>query len=62
VPYSRAGDPAGTASTEDALKIRPLLVDGVVKEWTTGDAHDARGWLRLRRSRTRQFLPGREAI
>jgi hypothetical protein len=40
VPYSKAGDPAGAAAAEDALKIRALLVDGVVKEWTTGDAHD----------------------
>ncbi len=27
-------------ASEDALKIRALLVDGAVKEWTTGDAHD----------------------
>ncbi|MGH9591468.1 MAG: hypothetical protein ACRD5L_00145, partial [Bryobacteraceae bacterium] len=40
VPYSKAGDPGGAATGEDALKIRPLVVDGVVKEWTTGDAHD----------------------
>src|SRR5665213_916588 len=40
VPYSKAGDPAGAAVAEDALKIRPLVVDGVVKEWTAGDAHD----------------------
>ena len=40
VQYSKAGDPAGAAAAEDALKIRALLVDGVVKEWTTGDAHD----------------------
>jgi hypothetical protein len=40
VPYSKAGDPAGAATAEDALKIRALLVDGVLKEWTTGDAHD----------------------
>jgi len=40
VPYSKAGDPAGSAAAEDALKIRALLVDGVVKEWTNGDAHD----------------------
>jgi hypothetical protein len=40
VPYSKAGDPAGAAAAEDALKIRALLVDGVLKEWTTGDAHD----------------------
>src|SRR6202167_5824427 len=40
VPYSQAGDPAGAKAGEDALKIRALLVDGVLKEWTTGDAHD----------------------
>ena len=40
VPYSRTGDPAGAAVGEDSLKIRPLVVDGFVKEWTTGDAHD----------------------
>jgi hypothetical protein len=40
VPYSKAGDPAGAVAAEDALKIRALLVDGVLKEWTTGDAHD----------------------
>ena len=22
------------------LKVRPLMVDGKVKEWTTGEAHD----------------------
>jgi hypothetical protein len=40
VPYSKTGDPAGATAGEDALKIRALLVDGVLKEWTTGDAHD----------------------
>jgi len=40
VPYSKAGDPAGAAPGEDALRIRALLVDGVLKEWTTGEAHD----------------------
>ena len=40
VPYSKAGDPASAATGEDALKIRALFVDGVLKEWTTGDAHD----------------------
>ncbi len=40
VPYSQAGDPAGAQAGEDALKIRALLVDGVLKEWTAGDAHD----------------------
>ncbi len=40
VSYSKAGDPSGAAAGEDALKIRALLVDGILKEWTTGDAHD----------------------
>jgi hypothetical protein len=40
VHYSSAGDPAGAAPGETELKIRALIVDGVVKEWTTGDAHD----------------------
>jgi hypothetical protein len=40
VPYSKAGDPASAAVGESVLDIRPLLVDGVLKEWTTGDAHD----------------------
>ncbi len=40
VAYSKAGDPAGAAPGENELKIRALLVDGILKEWTTGDAHD----------------------
>ncbi len=40
VLYSKAGDPSGAAAGEDSLKIRALLVDGVLKEWTTGEAHD----------------------
>jgi hypothetical protein len=40
VPYSKTGDPSGAAIGEDALKVRALFVDGVLKEWTTGDAHD----------------------
>src|ERR1039458_8818439 len=40
VAYSKVGDPAGAAAGETELKVRALLVDGVVKEWTTGEAHD----------------------
>jgi hypothetical protein len=39
-PYSAQGDPAGAQKDETELKVRPLVVDGKVKEWTTGDAHD----------------------
>jgi hypothetical protein len=40
VAYSSAGDPAGARKDDTELRIRPLVVDGKVKEWTTGDAHD----------------------
>ena len=40
MPYSKAGDPAGAALGETELKVRALIVDGAVKEWTTGEAHD----------------------
>jgi hypothetical protein len=40
VPYSVQGDPAGNNGEEKELRVRPLLVDGKVKEWTTGEAHD----------------------
>jgi hypothetical protein len=40
VPYSKSGDPAGALAGEADLKIRALVVDGALKEWTTGEAHD----------------------
>ncbi len=60
VPYSKSGDPAGAAASEDALKIRPLVMDGVVKEWTTGDAHDVtdRSFVVRRALRLNDSLPG----
>jgi hypothetical protein len=60
VPYSKAGDPAGAATGEDALKIRPLLVDGVLKEWTAGESHDVtdRSFLVRRVIRLNDILPG----
>jgi hypothetical protein len=64
VPYSKAGDPAGTAASpapaETTLKIRALLVDGVLKEWTTGDAHDVtdRSFVVRRVIRLNDSLPG----
>ena len=64
VPYSKAGDPAGAAPGPDAdigtLKIRALLVDGALKEWTTGDAHDVTGrsFVVRRAIRLNDTLPG----
>jgi hypothetical protein len=59
VPYSKAGDPAGAASGEDALKIRALVVDGAVKDWTTGDTHDVtdRSFVVRRAIRLNDALP-----
>ncbi|HWG19281.1 MAG TPA: hypothetical protein VG225_02045 [Terracidiphilus sp.] len=60
VSYSKTGDPAGAATGEDSLKIRALIVDGVVKEWTTGDAHDVtdRSFVVRRALRLNDELPG----
>jgi hypothetical protein len=60
VAYSKAGDPAGAAAGEDSLKIRALLVDGVVKEWTTGDTHDVtdRSFVVRRVIKLNDALPG----
>ncbi len=60
VPYSRAGDPAGATAGEAELKIRALIVDGVLKEWTTGDPHDVtdRSFVVRRALRLNDSLPG----
>jgi hypothetical protein len=59
VAYTKAGDPAGAAAGEDSLKIRALIVDGAVKEWTTGDAHDVtdRSFVVRRAIRLNDALP-----
>lgn len=64
VPYSKAGDPAGASPGETALKIRPLLVDGVVKEWTAGDVHDVtdRSFVIRRVMRINDALPGDKQV
>ena len=64
VPYSKAGDPSGAAAGEDALKIRALLVDGVLKEWTTGDAHDVtdRSFVVRRAIKLNDALPSDKSV
>ncbi len=59
VPYSRAGDPAGAIAGETELKIRALVVDARVKEWTTGEAHDVtdRSFVVRRAVRLNNSLP-----
>jgi hypothetical protein len=59
VPYSKAGDPSGAVFNEATLQIRPLLVDGILKEWTTDDAHDVtdRSFVVRRAMRLNDALP-----
>jgi hypothetical protein len=60
VPYSKTGDPAGAKAGENTLKIRPLVVDDIVKEWTTGESHDVtdRSFVVRRVLRINDELPG----
>lgn len=62
-PYSVQGDPAGAQKDEKELKVRSLVVDGKVKEWTTGDAHDVteRSFAVRRAVRLNDSLPGDRA-
>ncbi len=59
VPYSVEGDPAGALPGETRLRVRPLVVDGRVKEWTTGDVHDVtdRSFVVRRAVRINDALP-----
>lgn len=60
VPYSIAGDPAGALPTENKLRVRPLMVDGKIKEWTSGDSHAItdRSFVVRRALRLNDSLPG----
>jgi hypothetical protein len=60
VPYSVAGDPAGAASDDKELRVRPLVIDTRIKEWTTGEAHDVtdRSFAIRRAIRLNDALPG----
>lgn len=40
VAYSAEGDPSGALPGEKTLKVRPLVVNGTVKDWTTGEIHE----------------------
>jgi hypothetical protein len=60
VPYSIIGDPAGATPKERSLNVRPLVVDNLIKEWTTGEAHEVtdRTFLVRRAIRLNDSLPG----
>ena len=59
VPYSKVGDPAGAGPDETTLRLRALLVDGRVSDWTTGEAHDVtdRSFVVRRALRVNDSLP-----
>lgn len=40
VAYSTEGDPSGALPDEKTLKVRPLVVNGKVQDWTTGEIHE----------------------
>lgn len=60
VPYGVKSDPAGAGPEEKELRVRPLIVDDKVKEWTTGEAHDItdRSFVVRRALRLNDALPG----
>lgn len=59
VPYSQEGDPDGALPNETRLRVRPLVVDGRVKDWTTGEVHDVteRSFTVRRAERVNDALP-----
>jgi hypothetical protein len=63
VPYSITGDPAGALPEEKQLRVRPLLVDGKVREWTNGESHTItdRSFVVRRALRINDSLPGDKA-
>ncbi len=63
VPYSIKTDPAGATPEEKELRVRPLVVDDKVKEWTTGEPHDItdRSFVVRRALRLNDALPGDRA-
>jgi hypothetical protein len=62
VPFTppEAVSNAGKPADAQMLKVRPLIVDGRQKEWTTGDAHDVtdRSFTIRRALRLNDALPG----
>jgi hypothetical protein len=63
VPYSIAGDPSGADASETRLAVRPLVIDGKLKEWTTGETHDVtdRSFVVRRALRINDALPGEKS-
>lgn len=64
VPYSVEGDPSGALPKETRLTIRPLVIDGKLREWTAGDWHDItdRSFVVRRALRVNDSLPGDKTL
>ena len=60
VPYSFATDPSGALPGENELRVRPLIVDNHLKEWTSGEIHTItdRSFVVRRALRLNDALPG----
>ncbi len=60
VPYSVVTDPSNALPDEKELRIRPLIVDTRLKEWTTGEQHaiTERSFAVRRAMRLNDALPG----
>lgn len=63
VPYGVRSDPDNALPGETTLKVRPLVVDGKVRDWTTGETHDVtdRSFVVRRALRLNDSLPGDRA-
>ena len=60
VPYSSITDPSGALPSEKELRVRPLVIDEKIKDWTTGDSHSItdRSFAVRRAIRLNDALPG----
>jgi len=60
VAYSIATDPSGASPDEKELRVRPLIVDDRVREWTSGEVHTItdRSFVVRRALRLNDALPG----
>jgi hypothetical protein len=60
VPYSAATDANGALPSEKELRVRPLVIDGKARDWTTGELHAVtdRSFAVRRAIRLNDALPG----
>jgi hypothetical protein len=63
VPYTAAAPLSGASISETELKVRALLVDGQIREWTSGSLHNVtdRSFVIRRAMRINDALPAEKA-